>query len=95
MGVSVFAWLLNSVLGEGLVKHAPHVISKKKFFMSFLEDLKSKRALGFSLSVFRKISKHFTEEFICKEKGSSLHSTEIREEAKSTTERLSRESSED
>lgn len=56
--------------------------------MSFLVVLKSKRALGFSLSVFRKISKHFTDELhlsklmiICKEKGSSLHSTEIREES--------------
>lgn len=81
MGVSVFAWLLNSVLGEDLVKHAPNVISKKSF-MSFLVDLKSK---SFILSVFRKIPNHFSEELhllklmiICKQKRII---SEIREES--------------
>lgn len=46
LGVSVFAWLLNSVLGEGLVKHAPNVISKKKkVFHVILSGFKVKKGL--------------------------------------------------
>lgn len=57
--MSVFAWLLNSVLGEGLVKHAPNVISKKSF-MSFLVDLKSKSADSwFHFECFQKYPKTF------------------------------------
>lgn len=35
VSVAVFAWLLNSVLGGSLVKHAPNIISKKPLSFHF------------------------------------------------------------
>lgn len=61
VGVSVFARLLNSVLGEGLVKHAPNVILEKSF-LSIWVDLKSKNADSwFDLECFLERYQHISQ----------------------------------